>query len=902
MLITDELFASFIRCETKSYLIAHIRDAQYELLDLQHRILDDYIEKCRLRLVARAFRENFFVGTLSPEVISSRQYSLIFDCALGSQTIQSRFHALTRSTSAKGKPETYIPIRFVHTERVGRHEKLQLAFDALVMSMALGEIPRFGRIIHGAEYKSTKIDLSELIKSARTIVESISAQLSSKSAPELILNQHCTQCEFQQRCRQVAVDKDDLSLLSRMTEKERKKLHSRGVLSVTQLSHTFRPRRRPKRVVGLPKKHNLALQALAIRERKIHVDGKPNFALPGTPVYLDVESIPDRQFYYLIGLRTGNGIQHSFWADDPSREKDNWVSFLRTLNSLEAPQLIHYGSHEKLFLKRMKERYGIRNLRSARSAIDCPVNLLSVIYGSIYFPTFSNGLKDIAKYLGFAWSDIKASGFQSLLWRVKWELFRDDQQKQKLITYNAEDCEALERVALALARLCEASPPSDPSAHRSDDVVTVSSLQRQYPQRFGKVDFAFPELELINKAAYWNYQRSRVYVRTEPRLKKIEKRKSHAALRTDHPNKSVKLPPPRRCPGCNVTEFYKHGHYNKTVYDLRFGRWSIRRWIVKYSSHRYRCFMCKTSFWSKQWLSIRGKTGPNVVNYAMYQVIELKLPQRIFASSMKQLFGLDLSQSIVGRLKAEAARRYQPTYNAILRKLASGRVLHADETKVNIKGGSGYVWVFTNLEEVAFYYTETREAGVLQKLFSSFRGVLVSDFYNAYDSMTCPQQKCLIHLIRDLNEDLRKQPFNSEMSKMVREFSAVMQPIVETIDRFGLKTRFLRKHKRDVERFFSQIVNSDFQSEIVINYQRRFQKNRDKLFTFLDFDGIPWNNNNAEHAIKSFALLRNVIRGSSSPKGMREYAILLSICETCKYKGFNFLDFLRSGRKLVLSA
>jgi hypothetical protein len=26
-----------------------------------------------------------------------------------------------------------------------------------------------------------------------------------------------------------------------------------------------------------------------------------------------------------------------------------------------------------------------------------------------------------------------------------------------------------------------------------------------------------------------------------------------------------------------------------------------------------------------------------------------------------------------------------------------------------------------------------------------------------------------------------------------------------------------------------------------------------KMFTFLDFDDIPWNNNNAEHAIKAFA-------------------------------------------------
>jgi hypothetical protein len=232
----------------------------------------------------------------------------------------------------------------------------------------------------------------------------------------------------------------------------------------------------------------------------------------------------------------------------------------------------------------------------------------------------------------------------------------------------------------------------------------------------------------------------------------------------------------------------------------------------------------------------------------------------------------------------------------------------ATRQKVNLAGGSGYVWVFTNLEEVAFYYTnleevafyytETREAEVLQTLFGTFEGVLVSDFYRAYDSMTCPQQKCLIHLIRDLHEDLRKQPFNVELSRMVGEFSAIMQPIVKTIDRFGLKTRFLRKHKRDVERFFFQIANSDFQSEMVIKYQRRFEKNRDKLFTFLDFDGVPWNNNNAEHAIKSFALLRKVVRGSSSPKGIREYAILLSICETCKYKGINFLDFLRSGREL----
>jgi hypothetical protein len=63
----------------------------------------------------------------------------------------------------------------------------------------------------------------------------------------------------------------------------------------------------------------------------------------------------------------------------------------------------------------------------------------------------------------------------------------------------------------------------------------------------------------------------------------------------------------------------------------------------------------------------------------------------------------------------------------------------------------------------------------------------------------------------------------------------------------------------------------------------------------LDFDGIPWNNNNAEHAIKAFASLRRVIEGKSTEKGLRDFLILLSICETCKYKGIDFLDFIRSG-------
>src|SRR6185437_3861680 len=108
---------------------------------------------------------------------------------------------------------------------------------------------------------------------------------------------------------------------------------------------------------------------------------------------------------------------------------------------------------------------------------------------------------------------------------------------------------------------------------------------------------------------------------------------------------------------------------------------------------------------------------------------------------------------------------------------------------------------------------------------------------------------------------------------------------------------FLGKHLREVDRFYKFLDSKSFESEVADRLKHRFDRNRDRLFTFLRYDGVPWNNNNAEHAIKAFARLRDVISGSSTRKGVDEYLTLLSVSETCTYRGLDFLNFLRSGEK-----
>jgi hypothetical protein len=250
---------------------------------------------------------------------------------------------------------------------------------------------------------------------------------------------------------------------------------------------------------------------------------------------------------------------------------------------------------------------------------------------------------------------------------------------------------------------------------------------------------------------------------------------------------------------------------------------------------------------------------------------------------------------VVNKFKESAAAFYQGTHEAVLQSIIGGGLVHADETKVNLVGDSGYVWVFTNLEEVVYLYSQSREGELVQRLLKDFDGVLVSDFYAAYDALSCNQQKCLIHLIRDLNEDVFKEPFNDEFKELVGAVATLLKPMIESIDRFGLKTRFLRKHKAGVDHFYKWLSGRNYRSETALKCQKRLEANRQSLFTFLDYDDVPWNNNNAEHAVKAFALLRHNFDGLPTEKGIKEYLILLSVSQTCRLMGVDFLDFLRCG-------
>ncbi len=105
--------------------------------------------------------------------------------------------------------------------------------------------------------------------------------------------------------------------------------------------------------------------------------------------------------------------------------------------------LFTFTSYEIRALKQISKNIPKPYKDKLNAFISNLVNILPIISNDIYPPTYTNSLKDVAKYLGFHWSNKKASGIQSIVWRYKWELTKNTVYKNKILKYNLEDCRSL---------------------------------------------------------------------------------------------------------------------------------------------------------------------------------------------------------------------------------------------------------------------------------------------------------------------------------------------------------------------------------------------------------------------------------------------------------------------------
>lgn len=883
MQITNEILLSFIHCSYKAY--RKCKSESGEISDYEKTFNE--LKYSRKLLFSKTLSST---KTLIRTQSEGTNFTFNDGIILDPKFSNSNTEIILDGIEFIGKNNA-IPILLTPFEKITQTDKLFISLQASLIQTEFNLKVENCKVIYGKNLQETKFKLSTFTKNIKKIIGELNKNLSASNEPSLILNRHCSVCEYNATCKEKAKDAGNMSLLDRATSKAIEKYKKKGIFTIQQLSYLYKPRRRKKRAKQLVA-HNLELQALALRTDKIYAQQLPELSRQPIELFLDIEGNPDQELYYLIGVLTCKDnatISNSFWADKTSNEARIWQQFLSKVNEYPDAPIYHYGNYELKAIDILGKRYNT-NVAHIQNRL---INIVNSIYGKIYFPVYSNRLKELGNYVGATWTSINASGIQSIVWRHQWDDTQNEKYKQLLITYNLEDCFALKLLTAKLSLIQQ-------SANTLSEVDFATNPKKNST---GASSLIHKQFDSILKFAHENYDGNKISFQNTAQQdiseeKKTDKITGNRTRKTPKANKIILVPRKRICPKCKVKLKRSTREMSEiTITDFVFTKNTIRKVVIKYAGYKGYCNKCKTDYAPPQTKKIKHQDfGNNFKAWVVYQRLFLRLPYDIIKLNLKELFNEKISQSTVANIIINFSRNYRKINNLHLKLILESPFIHVDETQLNIKGCNHYAWIFTDGKYVFFQLTETREINITKDLLADFKGILVSDFYSGYDSLKCRHQKCLVHLIRNMNDDLWKFPFDYEYEIFVKEFRNLIIPIFTTIKKYGSKKRHLNKFRKSIDDFYNRMIkNESYTSEITIKYQTRLKKYWTNLFTFVEFDNIPWNNNMAERGLRHLAVQRKISTHFNNAADV--YLLFLGIMQTCRFQKKSFLKFLLSGKK-----
>ena len=192
-------------------------------------------------------------------------------------------------------------------------------------------------------------------------------------------------------------------------------------------------------------------------------------------------------------------------------------------------------------------------------------------------------------------------------------------------------------------------------------------------------------------------------------------------------------------------------------------------------------------------------------------------------------------------------------------------------------------------------YRPTREGDFLQELLKDFRGVLVSDFYAAYDSLECPQQKCLIHLMRDINQELLNNPFDEELQSITRAVRHAAAAIVDDHRPARPEASAPAEAQAATWRLLPPAVERTFRSEAAEALPDAAAEEPGQAVHLPRPRRRAVEQQQRRERDQAVRLLPGGHRATDKEAGLNDYLVLLSIYQTCRYKGVSFLKFLVVG-------
>ncbi len=341
----------------------------------------------------------------------------------------------------------YIPISIHFGRRPKPEYKLIATFYAYLLTQIQQVSPPKSELIL-RRHNHHVVNLSAWEPRLKSVLSDCITMLLAKNEPEVFISrQRCSLCHWYNDCYRLAQSQSHLSLVPGVTPSRYSYLQTLGIITLELLATTHPTHLTD--MMSLEMAKQLQQQAQALWEnRPILKPSSAKRVIPSEAVelYFDIEAEPEHNLDYLLGILEVNRqnqteIFHSFLAETPQAEAQNWHAFLEFVNQYETAPIFHFSEYEAETIKRLATLYQTSPLEKEQ-LLSRLVDLHQIVIHRVILPVESYSLKAIANWIGFQWRDQGAGGDQCVFWYDQWLKTQDSSFLALILRYNEDDCRA----------------------------------------------------------------------------------------------------------------------------------------------------------------------------------------------------------------------------------------------------------------------------------------------------------------------------------------------------------------------------------------------------------------------------------------------------------------------------
>lgn len=297
--------------------------------------------------------------------------------------------------------------------------------------------------------------------------------------------------------------------------------------------------------------------------------------------------------------------------------------------------------------------------------------------------------------------------------------------------------------------------------------------------------------------------------------------------------------------------------------------------------------------------------GAGLKAKAVYMSQAQLLPYERVEQYFKSQCEISVSQGSLCNFNGQAYERLENFEKIAREKLGAGRVLHNDETGINIAGKLNWLHSASNDHWTLFFPHEKRGALAMQEfgILSEFDGVSVHDHWKAYLNFDCHHAFCNAHHLREL-----ERASDQDGQRWAKNMKRLLMDIKEAVDRAGGKLAEKESH-RYLKRYRSLLKRAEIEcpepkgggppkrgprkKSKSRNLLERLRDHETSVLRFMTEAEVPFTNNLSERDIRMTKVQQKISGCFRSIEGARIFCRVRSYLSTCKKHGLEHAEALR---------